>query len=313
MWHTIDVKETAEKIGTNLNFGLSEKEAKERIKKYGENKLSEGKKTSIFIKFIKQFQDFMIITLICAAIISAVMAYVEKTSEYIDSIIIIFIVVLNAILGLIQESKAEKALEALKSMSAPIAKLKRDGKIISIPASEIVPGDYIMIEAGNYVPADARLVKTYNLKVEESSLTGENVPILKDEKEILSEKISIGDMKNMVFATTIVVQGHAEAIVTETGMNTKVGKIATMILANESPETPLQAKLGEVRQKTRISCSWNLLFNIYNRNDKENSSRTDVYDSCWLSSCSNSRGIASNSNYNAIYWSNQNGKKECNN
>lgn len=197
----------------------------------------------MFIKFIKQFNDFMIIVLIGAAIVSSVMSYFEGTNEYIDSIIIIFIVVLNAVLGLIQESKAEKSLEALKQMAAPTTKVKRDGEILNIPSSELVPGDYIIIETGGYVPADSRLIKSYNLKVEESSLTGETVPVQKEAKVILKNDILAGDMINMIFQATIVVNGHGEAIVTETGMNTKVGKIATMIIADEAPETPLQRKL----------------------------------------------------------------------
>ena len=205
MWHTLSIGEVVNKLRTDLNTGLSEKQASEIRNKVGENKLSESKKESIFIKFIKQFNDFMIIILIIAAIVSAIMSYVQGTSDYLDSIIIVFIVVLNAIMGVIQEAKAEKSLEALKKMAAPTAKVKRDGKILTVPSSELVPGDYIIIETGSYIPADSRLIKSYNLKVEESALTGETVPVLKDEKVNLKENTPIGDMLNMVFATTIVV------------------------------------------------------------------------------------------------------------
>lgn len=205
MWHTLSIGEVVNKLRTDLNTGLSEKQASEIKNKVGENKLSESKKDSIFIKFIKQFNDFMIIILIIAAIVSAIMSYVQGTSDYLDSIIIVFIVVLNAIMGVIQEAKAEKSLEALKKMAAPTAKVKRDGKILTIPSSQLVPGDYIIIETGSYIPADSRLIKSYNLKVEESALTGETVPVLKDEKVNLKENTPIGDMLNMVFATTIVV------------------------------------------------------------------------------------------------------------
>ncbi len=205
MWQTISVRETCERLKTNSVNGLTKDEAEERIKKYGENKLTEKKKESILVKFLKQFNDFMIIILIIAAAISAVMSYVEGSNDYLDSVIIIFIVVLNAIMGVIQEAKAEKSLDALKKMSAPTAKVKRDGIIQTIPSEEVVPGDLIIIETGSYIPADARIVKSYNLKVEESALTGETIPVLKDERALLSEKVPIGDMINMVFGVTIAV------------------------------------------------------------------------------------------------------------
>jgi len=249
MWNALVLGEVVRRLNTDLNTGLAEEQVKKVREKAGENKLTESKKESIFIKFIKQFNDFMIIILIIAAIISAVMAYIEGTSDYIDSIIILFIVVVNAIMGVVQEEKAEKSLEALKKMSAPTAKVKRNGQIKIIPSIEVVPGDYIIIETGAYIPADARLVKSYNLKVEESALTGEIVPVLKDEKVVLKENIPIGDMVNMVFNATIVVAGHAEAIVTDTGMNTKVGKIASLIVSDESPETPLQRRLRRSSEK----------------------------------------------------------------
>ena len=205
MWQTISVRETCERLKINSVNGLTKDEAEERIKKYGENKLTEKKKESILVKFLKQFNDFMIITLIIAAAISAVMSYVEGSNDYLDSVIIIFIVVLNAIMGVIQEAKAEKSLDALKKMSAPTAKVKRDGIIQTIPSEKVVPGDLIIIETGSYIPADARIVKSYNLKVEESALTGETIPVLKDERALLSEKAPIGDMINMVFGATIAV------------------------------------------------------------------------------------------------------------
>lgn len=205
MWQTISVRETCERLKTNSVNGLTKDEAEERIKKYGKNKLAEKKKESILVKFLKQFNDFMIIILIIAAAISAMMSYVEGSNDYLDSVIIIFIVVLNAIMGVIQEAKAEKSLDALKKMSAPTAKVKRDGIIQTIPSEEVVPGDLIIIETGSYIPADARIVKSYNLKVEESALTGETIPVLKDERALLSEKAPIGDMINMVFGVTIAV------------------------------------------------------------------------------------------------------------
>ena len=254
MWHTMDILETKKRLRTNIEYGLTDEEVKKRRIEFGENKLAEKKKESLIVKFLKQFNDFMIIILIIASIVSAIIAKVQGTGDYMDSIIIIAIVVFNAIMGLIQESKAEKSLEALKNMTAPVAKVRRNGKMITIPSVEVVPGDILILEAGNYISADARLINTYDLKVEESSLTGETTPVTKDAKAIFKEKTMDGDLLNMVFATTIIVNGHAEAIVTDIGMNTKVGKIAKMIINDESPETPNQKKLGEVGKMLGIAC-----------------------------------------------------------
>ena len=196
----------------------------------------------------------MIIILLVAALISAGVSFFQGQNDYIDSIIIVAIVVLNAIMGLVQEAKAEKSLEALKDMSAPVARVRRDGKMITVKGTEVVPGDIVLLEAGNFVPADCRLINSYNLKIEESSLTGETVPVTKDANVLLDEKAALGDTVNMAFANTIVVNGHGEAIVTDIGMNTKVGQIAKMIITNESPETPIQKKLGEVGKTLGMGC-----------------------------------------------------------
>ena len=254
MWHSCSVEEIAKNLKTNINIGLSDDEAQKRFERYGPNNLKEKKKESIFVKFIKQFNDYMIITLIIAAIVSAVVSKLNGEADYIDSIIIVAIVVFNAIMGLVQEQKAEKSLEALKKMTAPNAKVRRNGRVQEIDATLVVPGDIVILEAGNYVPADCRLINSYNLKIEESALTGETIPSLKDSSKILKENTAMGDLCNMVFATTIVVNGHGEAIVVETGMNTRVGKIAGMIIEDESPETPIQKKLAEVGKILAIAC-----------------------------------------------------------
>ena len=254
MWHSISIEDARKNLRTNIALGLTKEEAKKRLEENGLNKLEDKKKESIVIRFIKQFNDFMIIILIIASIVSAVMAYLEGSNEYIDSIIIIAIVVFNAIMGLVQESKAEKSLEALKKMSAPIAKVKIYGKILKIKNEEVVIGDIIILEAGNYVPADCRLINSFNLKIEESSLTGETLPVTKDANVILKTDTLVADTTNMAFSTTIVVNGHAEAIVTDTGMNTKVGKIAKMIITNEAPQTPIQKKLSQVGKTLGIAC-----------------------------------------------------------
>ena len=163
MWHTYKINEVVRNFKTNLEYGLSEEEVKKRQEKYGKNKLKDKKKENIFIRFIKQFNDFMIIILIIASIISAIVSKMQGENDYIDSIIIIAIVILNAVMGLVQEAKAEKSIEALKKMTPPIAKVIRNKKVYEVNAEELVPGDIIQIEAGNYIPADCRLIDCCNL------------------------------------------------------------------------------------------------------------------------------------------------------
>ena len=254
MWQTLKKDETLKSLGTDEKLGLSEQEVKQRQEKYGKNKLQEKKKESIFIKFLKQFNDFMIIILIIASIISAVVSKMQGENDYVDSIIIIGIVVFNALMGVIQEAKAEKSIEALKQMTPQIAKVIRNGKKIEINAEDLVKGDIIELEAGNYVPADCRILESHNLKIEESSLTGETEPSLKDADIICKKDIPLGDMKNMAFMASITVNGHGKAVVTDIGMNTKVGQIANMIIEDEAPETPLQKKLGEVGKILGLAC-----------------------------------------------------------
>ena len=254
MWQTLKKEEILRKLNTNEKTGLEESEVLKRREQKGKNKLEDKKKESILVKFIKQFNDFMIIILIIASIISAIVAKLQGENDYIDSIIIIGIVILNAIMGVVQEAKAEKSIESLKQMTPQKAKVIREGKTKEINAEEIVEGDIIILEAGNYVPADCRLLESYNLKIEESSLTGENIPAEKDAKGIYKENIPLGDMKNMAFMASIVVNGHAKAVVTNIGMETQVGKIANMIIENESPETPIQRKLGQVGKVLGVAC-----------------------------------------------------------
>ena len=254
MWQTLRKEDALRNLKSNEKKGLSKDEVEKRFIKYGKNKLKDKPKESLIIKFFKQFNDFMIIILIIASIISAVISNIQGENDYIDSIIIIAIVILNAIMGVIQEAKAEKSIEALQQMTPPKAKVLRDGATTEINAEELVPGDIIILEAGNYVPADCRLLESFNLKIEESSLTGENEPILKDANIICEKDIPLGDMLNIAFMTSIVVNGHGKAIVTETGMNTKVGQIANMMIENESPETPIQRKLGQVGKILGIIC-----------------------------------------------------------
>ena len=254
MWETLRKEEVLKKLKTNRKEGLTNDEVKFRQEKYGENQLSEKNKETILKKFIKQFQDFMIIILIIASIVSAGVSYFQGENDYIDSVIILAIVILNSIMGVIQEVKAEKAIEALKQMTPPKAKVIREGKTKDINAKELVPGDMVILEAGNIVPADCRLIECFNLKVEESSLTGETEGIAKNAEVICKKDIPLGDKINMVYMASTVVNGHAKAVVTDIGMNTKVGQIADMINQNESPETPIQKKLGKVGKTLGIIC-----------------------------------------------------------
>ena len=254
MWETMRKEEVLKTFSTDKRTGLTKEEVNIRKQKHGKNKLEDKTKETMLVKFIKQFNDFMIIILIIASIVSAGISYIQGENDYIDSIIIIAIVILNAVMGVVQEAKAEKSIEALKEMTPPKAKVLRDNIVNEINAEDLVPGDIIILEAGNYVPADCRLIESHNLKIEESSLTGETEAILKDAEMICKKDIPLGDKLNMAFMASIVVNGHAKAVVTETGMNTKVGKIANMIIQDEAPETPIQKKLSQVGKILGIVC-----------------------------------------------------------
>lgn len=245
-WHNMSIPETLKKLQTNVDKGLSDEEAKRRIEEFGSNTLTEKKKKSFLSKLLAQFNDFMIITLLIAAMISFGLSIIEGNADFTDSIIILVIVILNAILGLSQEAKAEKSLEALKNMSAPMARVKRNNKIVTINTKDVVPGDILILETGDFVPADARLISSSNLKLEESALTGESMAVEKDAKVTLKDNTLLSDRINMVLATTSVSYGHGIAVAVETGMSTEVGKIAEMILVDEENETPLQRKLSDV-------------------------------------------------------------------
>ncbi len=310
MWCTLDMKEIQRNLKTSIKMGITEEEAKIRKEEYGANRLAEEKKENIILRFIKQFNDFMIIILIIAAAISAGVSYLQGTHDYIDSVIIIAIVVLNAVVGLIQESKAEKSIEALKKLTAPKAKVRRNGNTKMINSEELVPGDIIIVETGDYVPADCRLIQSYQLKVEESALTGETVPVLKEADVILQNETAIGDMQNMIFATTMVVNGHAEAIVVETGMNTKVGKIAQMIIKGETPETPLQRRLRRGRKKIRINLFIYLCFYFCHRIIQKDTCYGNIYDISRIGCSSNSGRPSSCCDDYVINWCYENGKEK---
>ena len=254
MWETLRKEEVERKLNTDFSKGLNNDEVLKRQNQYGKNELENGKKEGIVIKFFKQFNDFMIIILIMASIVSAGISWYQRENDYIDSIIIIAIVVLNAIMGVLQEAKAEKSIESLKKMTPQMSKVIRDGKEIEIPSENLTVGDIVILEAGNRVPADCRIIENYNLKVEESSLTGETEAVEKDGNVICKKGIPLGDIVNMVFMGSTAVNGHAKVVVTEIGMDTKVGKIANMLIESEAPETPIQKKLNQVGKILGVIC-----------------------------------------------------------
>jgi len=244
IWHNKSVEETLKHYNVTIRDGLSSKEAAKRLREYGPNELTGKKNKSVIQKFFAQFADFMIITLICAAIISFLVSLLKGDLDLVDPVIIMFIITLNAILGVVQENKAERSLEALKKMSAPSASVVRDGKLITVPSSDLVPGDIIKLEAGNFVPADTRLIEAINLKVEEAALTGESHPVEKKAELVLAPETLLGDRKNMLMSTSIITYGRGTAIVVGTGMSTEVGHIAKLIMDDDTPMTPLQKRLA---------------------------------------------------------------------
>ena len=234
-------------LQTDSVNGLTSEEVEQRRQQYGENKLKEKKKKTNIQRFFEQFKDAMIIILLVAAVVSFVIACIEKNpSEFFEPALILLIVIINAIMGVAQESKAEKALDALKNMSAPHARVLRDGKEQIIDASLLVPGDIILLEAGDFVPADARLLRSVSLKSEESALTGESVPSEKDANAIVKENASVGDRTNMVFSGCSITYGTATAVVTAIGMETEMGKIANLLSNESDGQTPLQKKLAKL-------------------------------------------------------------------
>ena len=245
--YTGSKKELLDSFGVSEERGLTEEQVIKQQEKFGKNKLKEKKKKTNLQRFIDQFKDVMILILIAAAIISFTVACVEKNpQEFFEPALIMLIIIVNAFMGVIQESKAEKALDALKNMSAPHARVIRSGEEKVIDASELVCGDIIKLEAGDFVPADARLLKSVSLKSEESALTGESVPSEKDADAEIKENAPVGDRSNMVFSGCSITYGTAIAVVVATGMNTQMGKIANLLDDAEDTQTPLQKKLAQL-------------------------------------------------------------------
>ncbi len=245
--HNLTKEEVLKKFSVDCDKGLTASQLQKAKERYGLNKLQEKKKKTNFQRFCDQFKDVMIIILIIAAVVSFTIVCVEQNwGELFEPALIIAIVILNAIMGVAQESKAEKALDALNNMSAPHARVLRDGEEKIVDASDLVPGDIIFLEAGDFVPADARLLKSTSLKSEESALTGESVPSEKDAEAEVDKNAPLGDRKNMVFSGCSITYGTATAVVTATGMNTEMGKIANLLAGEGETQTPLQKKLAQL-------------------------------------------------------------------
>ncbi len=251
-WFNKSIEEVEKYFEVDKSKGLSNEQVEKLREKYGTNELETKKKKSLFVKFLEQFKDFMIIILIIAAIISGIVGYIEGEGIT-DSIIILIVVIVNAIIGVAQESKAEKSLEALQKLSSHVAKVLRNGNIEVVPSKELVPGDVVVLDTGDFVPADLRIIEAVNLKSQEASLTGESVPVEKITSKIEKEKLGIGDRANMLFSSSLITYGRGKGIVTQTGMNTEVGKIAGMINNTIDTQTPLQEKLNKLGKTLGIA------------------------------------------------------------
>ncbi|QYN54308.1 calcium-translocating P-type ATPase, PMCA-type [Lactobacillus panisapium] len=241
------VESVEKELSTTCKLGLSPEQVKQLQEKDGPNSLASKKKASLFQRFIAQFKDFMIIVLIVAALLSGFVA-----QEWTDAAIIMIVVILNAVLGVFQEARSEEAINALKKMATPNAHVRRNGQVVEIPSTQLVQGDIVLLEAGDVVPADLRLTVTKSLKIEESALTGESVPVDKENGIIAEDKVALADQDNMAFANTNVTYGRGEGIVTQIGMNTEVGKIATMLNNTDETDTPLKRNLNQLGKTLTI-------------------------------------------------------------
>ncbi len=247
IWHVLEATEIVQALQTSPKQGLSEEEARRRLEQFGPNELEEAAKPSLFSLIFEQFKNFIVIVLIVAALAAALLG------DYIEAAAILAIVVLNAILGVVQERKAEEALAALRRLAAPDALVLRDGHRQTCTARELVPGDVVFLEAGNFIPADLRLIETVNLRIEEAALTGESVPVTKDASLVLTQEMALGDRRNTAFSGTVVAYGRGSGVIVSTGMRTQIGMIATMLQAVHEEPTPLQRKLDQLGKALGIA------------------------------------------------------------
>ncbi len=267
IWHNATAAEVASELKTDLSRGLTSEEAALRLQQFGENTLKEQKKATFFQRFLAQLKDFMVIILMVAAAVSCAVTILTRENHWVEPIAIVVIIIVNALLGVFQESKAEKALEALQGMVAPSAKVIRDGEVQILRASQLVPGDVILLEAGDFIPADARLCEAASLHCEEASLTGESVPSEKQAEPTVEDIAGIGDRINMVHSGCSVSYGRGRAVVTDTGMNTEMGKIASILENTGNTVTPLQIKLNQLGKTLGILalciCAFIFIFGMF--------------------------------------------------
>ena len=250
-WYAKTPGQVLSELDVRQSSGLSPRQAEQRLEKYGPNKLAGAKKEPLMVRFLNQMKDPMIIVLLIAAVLSLASSGGE---DWIEALIILVIVVVNACISISQENNAEKALEALQKMSAPLAKVIRDGKQLRLETDALVPGDIIVLEAGDLVPADARILECANLKADESAMTGESVPVAKQALDSLPEETVLGDRHNMVISSTVITNGRAVCVVTATGMDTEVGRIAGMLMGQDDTSTPLQRKMAEISKTLSFVC-----------------------------------------------------------
>ena len=251
-WHSLSAAGAVNRLESDAHSGLSPEEARRRLQKDGPNSISRHRRGKWLLRFFAQFKDFMVLTLLAAAAVSAASALIHGSGDYLDSVIIAGIVVVNAIVGVIQEGKAERALEALRKLSAPSAAVLRAGRKLKIPVEQVVRGDILLLEAGDLIPADARLLESARLSTQESALTGESMPCPKDAGAALPGATPLGDRRNMLLSSTTVLTGNGRAVVTATGMQTEVGRIAGMLSREKAPQTPLQQRLEKVGRQLGI-------------------------------------------------------------
>lgn len=251
LWHHFTREELLRELSVEQETGLSAEEAEKRLEQYGPNRLQGAEKESLFRRILNQLKDPMIVVLLVAAVLSLISS---GFSDWADPAIILLIVIVNAVISISQEDNANRALEALRNMSAPLARVLRSGEIVRLSTDQLVPGDVIVLEAGDLVPADSRILSCANLKADESAMTGESMPVSKLALDSLPEETALGDRKNMVISSTVITNGRATCVVTATGMDTEVGRIANMLMDEEDGQTPLQKKMGEISKVLSVIC-----------------------------------------------------------
>ena len=250
-WHSKSPGSILAQLDTDRSRGLTEAQAKKRLEQHGPNTLAQPKQASLILRLLSQLKDPMILVLLAAAALSF---FASGFEDWVEPLIILVIVAVNAAISISQEDNAQKALDALRNMSAPLAKVIRDGKVRRIETAALVPGDIIMLEAGDLIPADARILECAALKTDESSMTGESIPVSKQALDYLPEETPLGDRSNSVISATVVTNGRALCVVTETGMNTEMGRIAGLLQSTEDNSTPLQLRMVEISKLLSVVC-----------------------------------------------------------